>query len=404
MLGSRIIVGVTGGIAAYKAAALCSQLVKRGAEVRVVMTEAATRFITPLTFQSITKHPVAVDTFDEHDPSVIQHIHLADWADVFVVAPATADVIAKAACGLADDMLTTTLLATRAPVIVAPAMNVHMLANPIVQENIRRLRERGFVFVDPGEGPLACGYTGKGRLAEPDEIVEVVAAVLQRKKDLEGKRVLVTAGATREPFDPVRVLSNRSTGKMGYAVAEAARDRGAEVTLIAGPGELPVPPGVQLVRVETALEMLGAVLDCLPSADILIKAAAVSDYRPAAVSPSKVKKSDGPIVVELVRNPDILLEVAKRRRHDQIIVGFAAETDDVERHAREKLEKKSLDYIVANDVSKPGAGFGSDTNVVTIFGRDGTVLSLPPMAKRQVAERLLDLVAGAGRVGAVGGP
>ncbi|MBX6395016.1 MAG: bifunctional phosphopantothenoylcysteine decarboxylase/phosphopantothenate--cysteine ligase CoaBC [Alicyclobacillaceae bacterium] len=395
MQGSHIVVGVTGGIAAYKAAALCSQLVKSGAQVHVIMTEAATRFITPLTFQSITKHPVAVDLFDERDPSVIQHIHLADLADAFVVAPATADVIAKAACGLADDMLTTTLLATRAPVIFAPAMNVHMFANPAVQENIARLRARGCIFVDPGEGPLACGYTGKGRLAEPDEIAEVVAAVLRRKRDLAGKRVLVTAGATREPFDPVRVLSNRSTGKMGYAVAEAARMRGAEVTLISGPGELPPPPGVSVVRVETAAEMLAAVMEHLPSCDILVKAAAVSDYRPATVYASKVKKTDGPMVVEFVRNPDILLEVARHRRPDQVIVGFAAETEDVEKHAMEKLRRKNLDYIVANDVSMPGAGFGTDTNVVTIYGRDGSVLPLPAMSKREVADCLLDVLSAA---------
>ncbi|MDI3257161.1 MAG: bifunctional phosphopantothenoylcysteine decarboxylase/phosphopantothenate--cysteine ligase CoaBC [Kyrpidia sp.] len=387
-----IVVGVTGGIAAYKSAALCSQLVKTGARVHVILTRAAAKFITPLTFQSITKQPVAVDIFDESDPSVIRHIHLADLADVFVVAPATADIIAKAAWGLADDMLSTTLLATTAPVVFAPAMNVHMFAHPAVQENIARLRARGCVFVDPGEGPLACGYTGKGRLAEPDEIAGVVEAVLGRRRDMAGMRLLVTAGATREPFDPVRVLSNRSTGKMGYAVAEAARDRGAEVMLVAGPGELPPPGGIRVLRVETALEMLDAVLENLPDCDVLVKAAAVSDYRPATVHTSKVKKTDGPVVVEFVRNPDILMEVARRRRADQVIIGFAAETDDVEKNARDKMEYKNLDYIVANDVSMPGAGFGTDTNVVTIYGRDGTARALPPMSKREVADCLLDVV------------
>ncbi|ATY85098.1 bifunctional phosphopantothenoylcysteine decarboxylase/phosphopantothenate--cysteine ligase CoaBC [Kyrpidia spormannii] len=401
MKDREIIVGVTGGIAAYKSAALCSRLVKSGARVHVILTEGAAKFITPLTFQSITKHPVAVDVFDETDPSVIQHIHLADLADVFVVAPATADILAKAAWGLADDMLSTTLLATRSPVIFAPAMNVHMFGHPAVQENIARLRARGCVIVDPGEGPLACGYTGKGRMAEPDEIVEVVEAVLNRRRDFADVRVLVTAGATWEPFDPVRILSNRSTGKMGYAVAEAARDRGATVTLVAGPGELRSPEGVRLIRVETALEMRDAVLANLPMHDVLIKAAAVSDYRPAVVHPSKVKKTEGPLTVELVRNPDILMEVSRHRRPDQVIVGFAAETEDVEKNALEKLRRKNLDYIVANDVSMAGAGFAVDTNIVTIYGRDGTALALPPLSKREVADRLLDVIRDTrGKVGA----
>jgi phosphopantothenoylcysteine decarboxylase/phosphopantothenate--cysteine ligase len=388
-----VIIGVSGGIAAYKAASLCSALVKQGIRVQVIMTEGATRFVAPLTFQSITRNRVVVDVFEEFNPREIQHIALADAADLLVVAPATANVIGKVAHGIADDLLTTTIMATTAPVLFAPAMNVHMYENPIVQENLRALRRHGYWIADPGEGPLACGYTGKGRLAEPEELVEMVTAILHRKNDLAGKRFLVTAGATREKLDPVRFFSNRSTGKMGYAIAEMAVRRGAEVTLITGPTELPAPPSVRVVDVETALEMRDAVLEHLAWADALVMTAAVADYRPKVVSPTKIKKSDGPVTVEFVRNPDILQEVREHRRKDQWIVGFAAETDQVEENARAKLQRKGLDMIVANDVSQPRAGFASDTNVVSIFEKDGTTTKIGLASKREIADRILDRIA-----------
>ncbi|WP_018132919.1 bifunctional phosphopantothenoylcysteine decarboxylase/phosphopantothenate--cysteine ligase CoaBC [Effusibacillus pohliae] len=390
MKGKVILLGVSGGIAAYKAAGLCSALVKEGAVVHVIMTESATRFIAPLTFQSLAKTAVITDIFAEPDPGEISHIALADKADLVVVAPATANVIAKAAHGLADDMLTTTLLATRVPVLFAPAMNVNMYHNPVVQDNLARLRARGWLVAEPGEGPLACGYTGRGRLPEPEELVDVIRAIFRQKKDMQGLRVLVTAGGTRERIDPVRYLTNDSSGKMGFALAEAAARRGADVTLVTGNTTLPPPANVRVVPVESALDMHRVVLDLLPQQDVVIKAAAVADYRPALAAERKIKKTGDRLTIELVRNPDILADIGTRKTDRQVIVGFAAETNDVVTNAAAKLRAKNADLIVANDVSQEGAGFGSDTNIVSLVRPDRPVRELPQMSKRDVAEAILD--------------
>ncbi|MEF3305757.1 bifunctional phosphopantothenoylcysteine decarboxylase/phosphopantothenate--cysteine ligase CoaBC [Paenibacillus sp. GYB003] len=390
--GKTIVLGVTGGIAAYKAAALCSKLAQAGANVRVVMTESATHFVAPLTFQTLSRHDVAIDTFDEKDASVVSHIDLADSADLVVVAPATANVIAKLAHGIADDMLTTTLLATEAPILVAPAMNVHMYAHPAVAENMRILHSRGVSFVEPGEGQLACGYVGKGRLAEPEEIVRAIERMFDSGQSLAGKKVIVTAGGTIERIDPVRYITNDSSGKMGYAVAEAAKRMGAHVTLITGKASVVPPAGVEVVPVDSTLDMLDAMLARFSDADVVIKAAAVADYRPARPSDKKIKKNDETMTLELVKNPDILQTIGERKTK-QFIVGFAAETDNGERYAMDKVKRKKCDLLVLNDVTVPGAGFGVDTNIVTVFDGSGLVASLPQMSKLAVAERLLALVA-----------
>jgi len=397
LTGKTILVGVTGGIAAYKAATLCSRLVGLGATVRVMMTEGATKFIAPLTLQTLTRHPVATDVFDERDAAIVQHIDWADSADLAVVAPATANMLSKLANGLADDMLSTTLLATTAPVLIAPAMNVHMWEHPAVVDNVNKLASRGVTFVEPGTGQLACGYVGKGRLAEPDEIVGAVVAMLVGPKPLAGKKVLVTAGGTVERIDPVRYITNDSSGKMGFAVAEAARDRGADVTLVCGRADAAVPNGVNVVRVDSALAMREEVLSRLEGSDLVVKAAAVADYRPAQAAEQKIKKAAETLTLELVRNPDILKEIgewkeARGGRGTPFVVGFAAETTDVEKHALDKLARKKCDLIVANDVSEEGAGFGTETNVVTLYGADGSKERLPMMTKRAVAVRILDLV------------
>jgi phosphopantothenoylcysteine decarboxylase / phosphopantothenate---cysteine ligase len=392
MRGKRIVVGVTGGIATFKAAALVSRLSQLGADVRVIMTESATRFVTPLTFQTLSRNRVAVDTFDEQDPSVVSHIDLADHADLFVIAPATANILAKMAHGLGDEMLSTTLLATRAPVLVAPAMNVNMYQNPVVQENLRTLKERGVYVISPGEGMLACGYEGKGRMAEPEEIIDRIVEILGSSlPNWQGKRVVVTAGPTREPLDPVRYFTNRSSGKMGYAIAEVASRTGAEVVLISGPTSLTPPPGVRRINVTRAEEMLKAVLEELPRADIIIKAAAVADYRPATVNDRKIKKQDETIEIRMERTPDIALEVGKRKGN-RFLVGFAAETDHVEENAREKLRRKGMDLIVANDVTAEGAGFEVDTNIATVYDQKGPVARWPRMSKERMAERLIALI------------
>lgn len=392
--GKTVILGVCGGIAAYKAAALCSKLTQAGAQVRVIMTESAAKLVQPLTFQALSKHHVVVDTFMEHDPAVITHIDMADSADLVIIAPATANMLAKMAYGLADDMLSTTMLVTRAPILAAPAMNVHMYEHPTVQTNMATLASRGVRFIEPGVGQLACGYVGKGRLAEPEEIVEAAAKLLEglAERPLAGKRVLVTAGGTVERMDPVRYITNDSSGKMGFAVAEAARDLGAEVTVVAARTSGQVPVGVNLVRVQSAQDMLVAVMERLDSADVVVKAAAVADYRPEIQEDKKIKKKEESLTLRLVKNPDILLEIGKRKK-DQFIVGFAAETHDLEENARGKLERKSCDLLVANDVTAEGAGFETDTNIITIFGRDGYKLALPLCSKREAADRLMRLVA-----------
>ncbi|MEV2907931.1 bifunctional phosphopantothenoylcysteine decarboxylase/phosphopantothenate--cysteine ligase CoaBC [Paenibacillus larvae] len=390
--GKTIILGVCGGIAAYKAAALCSKLAQAGADVYVIMTESATKFIAPLTFQTLSRNPVMIDTFDEKDASVVSHIDLADKADLMLIAPATANMIAKMAIGLGDDMLSTTMLAATATVMVAPAMNVHMYEHPAVQENMSTLSKRGVIFVEPGSGQLACGYVGKGRLAEPEDIVAEVRRFFAEKTLLQGKRVLVTAGGTVERIDSVRYITNDSSGKMGYAVAEAARRLGAEVTLVTGPTALEAPAGVQVVPVLSAEDMLKEVQNRYKDLDIVIKAAAVADYRPLVQSKSKMKKADKTLTLELVKNPDILETLGKNKTH-QFLVGFAAETDSLDEYAMDKLVRKNCDLLVGNDVSVEGAGFGSETNVVRIYDKQGLVESLPLLRKEEVALHLLRLIA-----------
>jgi len=388
--GKRIVLGISGGIAAFKAASLCSKLVQAGASVKVVMTESATKFITPLTLQTLSRNPVYLDTFDEFEPSVVSHIDLADHADLVLVAPATANIIAKMAAGLADDMLTTTLLATTAPVLVAPAMNVHMYDHPAVVSNMEILASRGIRFIEPGTGQLACGYVGKGRLAEPEEIVAAVELWFTRSESLTGKQVLVTAGGTVERLDPVRYLTNDSSGKMGFAIAEAAAIRGADVTIVAAKTTAAPPEGIRVIRVESAEEMLEAVLARYDEADIVVKAAAVADYRPVQRASSKIKKKDEQLVLELERTTDILKTLGERKKR-QFLIGFAAETEQVEAYALDKLKRKNCDLIVANDVTAEGAGFNGDTNIVQVFGAEGLITSLPLMSKREVADQLLSL-------------
>jgi len=386
-----VVLGVTGCIGAYKACEVLRELQRREADVHVVMTAAATRFVTPMTFEALSRHPVFHDQWALGVNGEISHISLADAADLLLVAPATANIVGKFARGIADDPLSTLYTATRAPVVVAPAMNVNMFEHPAVQENLATLRARGVGIVEPGSGYLACGWLGKGRLAETGEIVDAAMAALGRRRELAGRTVLVTAGPTVEDIDPVRFVSNRSSGTMGYRLAEAARDRGAKVVLVSGPTHLRPPHGVDLVSVRSAEEMQRAVSERAGEAAVVIAAAAVSDYRPAASSPSKLKKADGPIALELVRTPDILkgLGEAKGRR---LLVGFAAETEDLVENARGKLEAKNLDLVVANDVTAPGAGFGGETNAAVLLRRDGGRVDVPLVSKRELAERILDEV------------
>ena len=383
-----LVLGVTGGIACYKAVELVRLLVKDGFVVQVIMTRGAMEFVMPLTFQTLSGMPVATETFNLTQESEIGHINLADSADLFVIAPATANVIGKIAAGIADDLLTTVLMATKAPVLIAPAMNIHMYENPILQENVRKLRRLGYHFIEPAEGYLACGYEGKGRLPEPEKILEEIRRLL-KKKDLVGEKLLITAGPNREPLDPVRYLSNRSSGKMGYALARAAIRRGAEVALISGPTELEPPAGARLTSVTTAAEMRHAVLEEFSGCTAVIMAAAVSDYRPVDFARKKIKRGKGPIELRLEPNPDILKEISARK-NGKMLVGFAAETGELVANAAKKLKDKNLDMIVANNVSEAGAGFDVDTNVATILDRAGTVRSLPLMSKDELAEQILD--------------
>jgi phosphopantothenoylcysteine decarboxylase/phosphopantothenate--cysteine ligase len=391
--GKKIALGVTGGIAVYKAVDLVSRLRKQGAEVRVIMTEHAQQFVTPLTFKEISGNKVAVSMWDSNQEFNVEHIALANWADAFVVAPATANILAKMANGIADDLLSTTLLAAQAPIIVCPAMNTGMYQNSITQENIEKLQKHGVTVMPPAVGYLACGVTGPGRLPEPQQIVEFIDAFFAKKDgDMVGLKVLVTAAGTREPIDPVRFVGNRSSGKMGYAIAQAAAQRGAEVLLVTGPSALEIPPNVNGVKVESTNEMLEACMSAYGDMDVVIKAAAVADYRPRDVADQKIKKkTDDALTVVMDKNPDILKELGARKAH-QILVGFAAETQNLLDNAREKIVKKNLDMIVANDVTAAGAGFNSDTNIVKFLFPNGEVRSLEQMAKTQVANILLDTV------------
>ncbi|HOM06934.1 MAG TPA: bifunctional phosphopantothenoylcysteine decarboxylase/phosphopantothenate--cysteine ligase CoaBC [Syntrophales bacterium] len=387
--GKRVVLGVCGGIAAYKAAELTRELIREGAEVRVVMTQNATRFVTPLTFQVLSGRRVLTDTFGD-DGYDMNHIALADYAELMIIAPATANMVGKAASGIADDLLSTTVMTLRCPVLFCPAMNAAMYESPIVQDNLEKLRRAGFHVLEPAAGDLACGVSGKGRLPEISLIVTEAARLLS-PQDLAGERILVTAGPTREPFDPVRFITNYSSGKMGYALAAAARRRGAEVVLVSGPVTLPPPYGVEAVMVESAREMFEKVMEHLERSTVIIKAAAVADYRPAVRSRGKIKKTKGPLILELERNPDIIAEVGKRKG-DRILVGFAMESENLVENAAAKMKAKGMDFIVANDLNEEGAGFQHDTNKVRIIMNDGSIESLPLMDKLEVAHAILDRV------------
>ncbi len=386
-----VVMGVTGGIAAYKSCEIVSRLKKAGCDVYVIMTAHAAEFVKPLTFETLSGHPVVTDMFDREAPWEVEHISLAQRADVFLIAPATANIIAKMANGIADDMLSTTVLATGARLLIAPAMNTNMYLHPATQHNLSVLKERGAEFIGPDSGLLACGDIGPGRMSEPAVIADAVCQALTQNRDLEGRRVLVTAGPTREAIDPVRYISNHSSGKMGYELARAARARGAEVTLISGPVSLDVPYGVERVSIETTEDMLKALLDRFDDADLVIKAAAPGDFRMAETAPQKIKKrKDSPgIRLDLVENPDIAATLGKRKTH-QVLVVFAAETEHLTENAAAKLAKKNADLIVANDVTAEGAGFNTDTNIATVIDRSGRMTALPQMPKSEMADRILD--------------
>jgi phosphopantothenoylcysteine decarboxylase/phosphopantothenate--cysteine ligase len=392
LTGRKIVLGVTGGIAAYKSAELVSRLRHLGAEVHVIMTRNATEFISPLTFQTLSANQVVTDTFQAPEYWNVEHVALAKLAEVFVIAPATANVLAKMAAGIADDMLSTTVLATKAPVLVAPAMNTGMWTADATRANVSTLRERGVLFVGPDSGMLACGDEGAGRMSEPEAIAAEICSILNRKIDLAGLKVLVTAGATRERIDPVRFITNDSSGRMGFAIAEAARDRGADVTAVCGSVSVPVPEGVRIIRIESAQNLYDVMMHEAPEQDIIIQAAAVCDYRVEQQSGTKIKKAGGqPLTLSLTENPDIAMAVGKIRREGQTLVGFAAETDHVQKNAVSKLKKKNLDMIVANDVTVPGAGFNVDTNIATLITKEGSDAQ-PLQTKRQLADVILDKI------------
>lgn len=406
----NIILGVTGGIAAYKCVDLVSRLRKQGADVHVILTKGAQNFVTETAMREISGNPVVTSMWQEIQQYDVEHIALAQLADVVLVAPATANVIAKCACGMADDMLTTTLLATKAPVFFAPAMNTNMYENSITQQNLHTLQERGCHIIEPAAGHLACGTSGVGRMPEPQELVEILVNFFATVKELtepdevdslqhlieeldfSGLNILVTAAGTREPIDPVRYIGNRSSGKMGYAIAEAARDLGANVTLISGPSALPPLAGVNFFKVESARDMRRLVLENFPESQIVIKAAAVADYRVKNVADHKIKKNDEELTLVLEKNPDILKELGQKKQKGQVLVGFAAETQNLIQYAQSKLEKKNLDMIVANDVSKPQAGFNVDTNLIKLLKRDGSIEELPLMSKKDLAYIILNHV------------
>ena len=393
--GKTVLLGVTGGIACYKSANLASALVKQGANVQVLMTKNATEFIGPHTFESLTGNRVSVDTFDRNYQFQVEHIALADQADLVLVAPATANVLAKLAHGLADDMLTTTILACNCPKIAAPAMNTKMYENPVTQDNLDILRKYGWEIVEPASGRLACGAVGKGKMPEPEDLLETVLHALSHEKDMSGLKVLVTAGPTREALDPVRYLTNHSTGKMGYAIAKAAAARGASVTLVSGPVNLKKPPYMEVVDIVSAQDMFDAVTSRAPDQDIIIKAAAVADYRPATVAEDKIKKSgnDSDLSLPLARTSDILAWLGEHRAPGQFLCGFSMETKDMVENSKKKLEKKHIDLIAANNLKQAGAGFGVDTNVLTLIAADGAK-ELPLMSKEEAAHALLDEIMG----------
>ena len=387
--GKTVVLGVTGGIAAYKSCEVVSRLRKAGAAVHVIMTRNACRFVAPLTFETLSNHPCVTDTFDRPEQWEVEHVALAKRADVFVIAPATANIMAKLAHGIADDMLSTTALATRAPMLLAPAMNTGMWENAATRENLKTLLSRGVMTVGPEGGMLACGDVGAGRMSEPAQIVEKITEILTKGRDLRGLNVLVTAGPTREAVDPVRFITNRSSGKMGYAIAQAAAQRGARVTLVTGPVGLAAPDGVETVAVQTTEDLLDAMLRLCPDQDIVIQAAAPADYRPETVAPQKLKKrGDGRLTLKLIPTPDVAKAVGEGKKPGQILVGFAAETENLTDNAQKKLDGKNLDMIVANDVTKPGAGFDVDTNIAAFITRKG-VWQLPLMSKRALADEIL---------------
>ena len=387
-----VVIGISGGIAVYKVLDVISKLKKLGANIHVIMTKSATEFVTPLSFQSLSQNYVVCDMFEEPKTWDVEHISLAKKADVFLVAPATANIIGKIANGIADDMLTTTIMATKAKVLIAPAMNTNMYENPIVQKNISILKELGYKFVEPESGRLACGDVGKGKLSTPDNIVNNIIDLLTQKQDLKGKKIMVTAGPTIESIDPMRYITNRSSGKMGYSIANEAIKRGADVTLISGPTNLTPPQNLKkLIKIESAEDMYKAVINNLNENDVIIKSAAVADYKPKNYSEQKIKKSDDDLIIELDRNKDIAYEIGKIK-NNKILIGFAAETNDILDNAMKKIKKKNLDFIVANDLTKEGAGFGSDTNIVKIIDKEGNITDYPKMKKEEVANVILDKI------------
>jgi phosphopantothenoylcysteine decarboxylase/phosphopantothenate--cysteine ligase len=389
--GKKIVIGITGGLAAYKAADIVSSLVKKGAQVKVVMTAHAMEFITPLTLETLSGNPVYCDMFSRSEAWEIDHISLAKWADLVVVVPATANILGKVAHGIADDLLSTTIMAARAQVVFAPAMNTNMYTNPIVQENIGFLKSKGYIFIPPAKGRLACGDYGEGKLADIQHILEAIDGCFSRKYDLKGIKILVTAGPTREYLDPVRFISNPSSGKMGYAIAAACAERGAEVDLVSGPVCIPPPQAVRLHQVDTAQQMFEKVMEIYPTCHMVFKAAAVGDYRPEIYHRTKIKKDSDKLTVALVKNPDILKELGKNKGQ-HILVGFAAETQNVEEYAIKKMREKNLDFIVANDVTQPGAGFESNTNEGFLVTRQGEVIAIPQLDKKEFAHRIIDEV------------
>ncbi len=389
----KIVLGITGGIAAYKAVEVASRLRQAGAEVHVIMTKEAREFVTELTFREISGNPVASDMWAPVAHWNVAHIALAKMADLMLIAPATANILSKAALGIADDMLTTTLLATKAPIFFAPAMNSNMYENPVTQQRIAELKERGCHIIEPASGHLACNVNGVGRLPEPEDIVAAIDRFFLGAETLRGKKVLVTAAGTLEPIDPVRFIGNRSSGRMGYAIAEEAAARGADVVLVSGPSALVPPAGMlRIVKVETTAEMREAVLSEFTDSDIVIKAAAVADYRPKEVAANKIKKNNEELTLVLEKNPDILLELGKLKKPDQVLVGFAAETQKLLEYAKAKLEKKNLDFIVANDITKPNAGFNTETNLIKILARDGSIEEFPLLSKHKLAAIILDRI------------